>query len=580
MTGYIAGFSGLLSSGKNGTRDIANRIPGAAHYRHGEWPQVLNEIIALETKKTLPRPLCLFGHSMGAEAVLEISEGLGKAGIVVDYAGIIDLTLGPVTAAGSNIKLLQEFHAQYQHVRFNGFTGIHQRFELDDIMKDNIGHSEAARLAFTQNKIVEIIASLSKGKPESRLPVELNSMMIEAGKSIDPAGETLQQTQFNRVFFNAIRPAFGSIPPAAVDGMKTIIHVFDKYIAPKGYDDYLLAFVLGNVFNETGRHMVPVRETHAKSHEGAMAALAKWWASGKAQKAGVKSQYWLDGYYGWGLFQETHLSNYQKGSVLWEKWFGFPLDFVENPDLFLNPVVSALSAFIGSIEGKYTGRKFSDFYRNGACDFAEARRLINGDRNLVLRDVDGDGRLESMGEETGHICEAFYQVIRLARAAIDVPVLPKPVEPPDEIVTDPVSEPVTGLVEARANLARYFPDLNAQNRELVLALAMVLGHPPDPPDSRQVKYASNPPGKAGFSLSIQPKGNGMFTKTLNLKSKTTLTGLFSVLAGLAMSVLPEGHMLLELARSIYPAADPGTLITGGLAIVFAREAIAKNGAGQ
>ena len=88
-----------------------------------------------------------------------------------------------------------------------------------------------------------------------------------------------------------------------------IIHAFDTHIAPKGYDENLLAFVMGNVFNETGKRMVPVRETNAKTHEGAMAALDKCWASGKAKKAGVKNKYWIDGFYGRGLFQETHFAN-------------------------------------------------------------------------------------------------------------------------------------------------------------------------------------------------------------------------------------------------------------------------------
>ncbi len=580
MTGYSTGFSGFMSTGKGGTQDIANRVPGSTHHRHGVWPKVLKEIIAFDTQNTLPQPLCLFGHSMGAEAVLEICAGLAKVDIEVDYAGIVDLTLetpwNPNTLAGGNIKLLQEFHSAYKHVEFKGFTGKHELFELDDIMDDNIGHSQAAHLDFTQNKIVETIAMLTKSKVVSKFPVELNKMVIDAGKSIDPANETPEQTKFNQVFFNSIRPQFGSISPNAIDGMKMIIHAFDTYFAPKGYDDHLLAFVLGNVFNETGKRMVPVRETNAKTHAGAMAALDRWWASGKAKKAGVKNKYWADGYYGRGLFQETHFGNYSKGSVLWEKWFTYPLDFVKTPDLYLNPIVSALSAFIGSIEGKYTGKKFGDYCDNDECDFAEARRMINGDRNLRLRDVDGDGLIENMGDEIGQVCEAFYEALTKARGANNAHTLPVPVEPPKL----PVIELVGDLDDARANLEQYFPDLNSQNRDLVLALAIVLGRRPDPPDISQIGLPTNPPKEAGFSLPQQTKGNGMFNKTFNFKSKTTLTGMFSVLAGFAMFVLPEGNMLLELARSIYPAADPGTLITGGLAIVFAREAIAKNGAGK
>ncbi|MCP4184240.1 MAG: hypothetical protein GY761_13150 [Hyphomicrobiales bacterium] len=573
MTGYTAGFSGLLSTGTGGTQDIATSIPGALHYHHYQWRYILKNIIQLNKAGNLPRPLCLFGHSMGAEAVLEIADELRRINIVVDYAGIIDLTFGPVTKAGNNIKLLQEFHSQFQRVSFDNFQGTHEYYNLDKIMDDNIGHSEAARLDFTQNKIVETITSLTKGK--TVLPAELSKMVIEAGEAINPANETSVQTKFNQVFFSAIRPTFGAISPQAVDGTMMIIHAFDTYIAPKGYDDNLLAFVLGNVFNETGKRMVPVRETNAKTHAGAMAALDNWWDSGGAKNAGVKSRYWKDGYYGRGLFQETHLSNYSKGSVLWEKWFVFPLDLVINPDLFLNPIVSALSAFIGSIEGKYTGKKFSDFCTNSERDFVSARSMVNGDINLRLRDVDGDGVVEKMGDEIGQVCEAFFGAISKARGAVyTVPTLtPEPPKPP-------MIEPISGIEAARDMLDMYVPDLKLQNREMAIAMELMRRYfePDRPPEIPTIDLQPNPSTEAGFSLPM-PKGNNMlaemFSTTLNLKSKTTLTGIFSALAGLALFVLPEGNMIVDLVRSIYPDVDPGSLLTMGLGLIFGRDAIRK-----
>ena len=575
MPGYSAGFSGLFSSGVDGTLDIARRIGGSTHYSHRDWPRVLADIVELHNSGNLPRPLCLFGHSMGAEAVLEISAGLRKLGVEVDYNAIIDLTLGPTTKAGGNIKLLQEFHSQYARTKFDeSFSGHHELYELDDIMGKNVGHSEAARLKFTQDKIVSTIAKITNGrKPVEELPAELTAMMAVADKFTNPARETAEQTRFNKAFFNAMRPQFGSITPKAIDGMKTIVHAFDEYIAPKGYGDELLAFVLGNVFNETGKRMWPVRETNASSHAGAMAALDKWWQSGKAAKAGVKSRYWKDGYYGRGLFQETHFGNYSKGSVLWQKWFGFKLDFAAKPDLFLHPLVSSLSAFIGVVEGKYTGRKLSDFTTNGQVDFAQARRMVNGDRNLRLRDVDGDGTIEPMGDEIGAVCETFLKAILSARESItdvDTPIVINPDEPPTNIF----------IGDVLGYLSEKYPDTKPSERMrasmLADALAFAMRNPP--PDKITHELSPNPPIDA--DLSKTTKGNGMFTNALNFKSKTALTGMFSVLAGLAMFILPEGNMVLELARSIFPQADPGTLVTGGLAIIFARDAISKNGNGS
>lgn len=537
MTGYIAGFSGMFSSGEGGTRDIAERIPGAAHYASvfgtSDWQEVAQEITKLHLGDKLPRPLCLFGHSNGGYSVLKIAQTLDAQGIEVDYLGIIDLTLKPSPPVYGNVKLFQEFHSAYAKTKLaDDFSGKHEFYDLDKVMNDNIGHSEAATLEFTQNKIVETIEQLRKGsKPMSKIPVELNKMVIAAGEAIDPAKETPEQTKFNKVFFDAIRPLFNPISPGALDGMKMIIHAFDIYIAPKGYDDRLLAFVLGNVFNETGKRMQPVRETNAKTHQQAMARLDKWWNSGKAQKAGVRSRYWKNGYYGRGLFQETHFGNYSKGGVLWEKWFQFPLDFVANPDLFLNPIVSALSAFIGSIEGKYTSKKFEEFCSGDSCDYAAARSMVNGDRRIRLRDVDGDGVVELMGDEIGDVCEAFEKALTKARMAATN--LPAPIDP--ELIETPVIVPEGGLDDARASLERYFPTLNEQNRELVLALAMVLGRPPDkPPINTQIEFQPDPP-RAGFSLPHSiAKGNDM-TGIKGFFQSKTIRGIGTALFG---SLLP------------------------------------------
>ncbi|MEO1141319.1 MAG: hypothetical protein AAFW66_03095 [Pseudomonadota bacterium] len=160
MQSFIAGFSGLASSGKGGTKAIAEQIPGARHFPH---PLGLgNERkYAEEIAQAKPDFIALFGHSEGADLVLQIAEELAKLHIVVDYIGIIDMTYLASGEAGANIKVLQEFYAQYAKTEFlDSFQGDHQFFDLDELEGRNIGHSGAARLEFTHNTIIETINSL------------------------------------------------------------------------------------------------------------------------------------------------------------------------------------------------------------------------------------------------------------------------------------------------------------------------------------------------------------------------------------------------------------------------------------
>ena len=589
MAGYCAIFAGLGSAFnpryKKGTKAIAARIIDAQHYAspsgYSHWQSVAQDIVKLHKAGKLPRPLSLIGHSNGVFAILKIAEYLAAFQIEIDYLASIDKTLKICPKAQGNIHLIHDFWAGLKKVELGDkFKGEHVLLNLDRIA-NGVGHVEAAALPFTQNKIVETVLSFEENNMP-QLPPELLEMESIAKRFLDPDTETTTQTMFNKEFFKTIRPLFKAISPSRIDGMKTIIHAFDEHIKPKGYGDELLAFGLGNIFGETGGSMWPLRETNAKSHNEAIARLDAWWASGKARRAGVKQPYWTKGYYGRGLLQETHFDNYSKAGILWEKWFSFPLDFIENPDLFLIPIVSSLSAFIGCIEGKYTGRKFAEFSADGKCNFAEARSIINGDSNLHFRDVDGDGITKTMGEETGRICDAFLQAIINGRKAVNgenekIKAL-APSLKNGEIVGHTVALEMGNIDIARQFLKEKFPALDSQHQDLVLVFAMLMKGAP--PGFQPLQSSTSPASERGFSLPLSKKGSHMFSKTFNFKSKTVLTGMFSILAGLAMFILPDGHMFLEMARSFFPNSDPGTLVTAGLAIIFAREAIAKNGNGS
>ena len=77
-------------------------------------------------------------------------------------------------------------------------------------------------------------------------------------------------------------------------------------------------------------------------------------------------------YFGRGLSQLTWDYNYKKeGKRL-------NLDLLNNPDLILDIPTAANSHIYCMANGSYTGKKLSDYINDQKCDFAGARRIVNG----------------------------------------------------------------------------------------------------------------------------------------------------------------------------------------------------------
>ena len=77
-------------------------------------------------------------------------------------------------------------------------------------------------------------------------------------------------------------------------------------------------------------------------------------------------------YVGMGFSQLTWLDNYKKES----KRLG--IDLVNHPELILEITTAANSHVYCLSHGSYTGKKLSDYINDKKCDFAGARRVVNG----------------------------------------------------------------------------------------------------------------------------------------------------------------------------------------------------------
>lgn len=115
-----------------------------------------------------------------------------------------------------------------------------------------------------------------------------------------------------------------------------------------------LAYILATVHWETNATFKPVVEAY--------------WLSESWRKNNLR--YYP--YHGRGFVQITWEYNYKKFSDILNK------DLVKNPDLALDPEISAFIAVYGMIHGTFTGKRLDDYIRPGSVNYIDARKIING----------------------------------------------------------------------------------------------------------------------------------------------------------------------------------------------------------
>jgi hypothetical protein len=181
-------------------------------------------------------------------------------------------------------------------------------------------------------------------------------------------------------FFDHVRNNLfeGMLITPQVVGINNLLLAYTA-LAPVPSVDHI-AFILANVFHETGEWMSPIKETVMPHHTDknppdatVIKRLDTAFASGKL--TWVKKPYWRTGFFGRGQLQITHEDNYRAlGKDL-------GVDLVANPSLALDPEVSARIAVYGMLSGKFTGKKLSDYSFPAAVDAPEEknpRRIVNG----------------------------------------------------------------------------------------------------------------------------------------------------------------------------------------------------------
>lgn len=255
-------------------------------------------------------------------------------------------------------------------------------------------------------------------------------------------------------FFDAIRPTFGgSLTTSQVAGMERIENAFYLY-GDRNLET--LAYILATSFWETGKAMMPVKETQfpgqpVPTDAEVIARLDRAFAQGKLPW--VKKPYWRTGFFGRGDVQLTHEANYNGPvrTAVMEEFKG--LDIHAQPGLVLGPQVSAFILVKGTMEGWFTGRKLANYIDNldesdkeDLLEFIEARRVVNG---------------LDKAKEIGNLALSFEKALKVKGAWTDdrtpIPELPStPI--PEQAVAHPslLGYIIGGLIVVAAIAAYYF----------------------------------------------------------------------------------------------------------------------------
>ena len=168
----------------------------------------------------------------------------------------------------------------------------------------------------------------------------------------------------HKKFFAAIRPSLGALTTANVVGFELVLAEAKRRSTGLPH----VAYVLGTAWWESGKTMQPVREAY--------------WLSEAWRKKNLR--YYP--YYGRGLVQITWLENYKKAGDR------YGVDFVNNPDLVMDPKHSINILFDGMIEGWFTAKKLDDYIDDvdesddeDLKEYVAARRIVNGvDKQLEI----------------------------------------------------------------------------------------------------------------------------------------------------------------------------------------------------
>ena len=182
-------------------------------------------------------------------------------------------------------------------------------------------------------------------------------------------------------FFDSYRSRFGPLTQNLVDALEFLLTQIenDARFGVTETDRRQLAYCLGTFKWETAHTMSPIDE-----HGGPKYFNSRYGPQTKVGKMLGNKQVG-DGalFHGRGYVQLTGRNNYAKAKALTK------VDLIADPDRAKEPELAYQIAIQGMIDGWFTGRKLSQFIKDGQSpDYENARTIINGhDKAANIADI-------------------------------------------------------------------------------------------------------------------------------------------------------------------------------------------------
>ena len=184
-----------------------------------------------------------------------------------------------------------------------------------------------------------------------------------------------------KLFFDNYRNRFGPLTQDLVGALEFLLGQVeqDSRFAGGETDRRKLAYCLATFKWETAHTMSPIDE-----HGGPKYFNSRYGPQTKVGKMLGNKQVG-DGalFHGRGYVQLTGRNNYAKAKALTK------VDLISEPDRAKEPELAYQIAIQGMIDGWFTGRKLSQFFKDGQSpDYENARTIINGhDKASNIADI-------------------------------------------------------------------------------------------------------------------------------------------------------------------------------------------------
>ncbi len=205
-----------------------------------------------------------------------------------------------------------------------------------------------------------------------------DSITLDATKT---AQENIAKALANQAFFDHVRGKLfnGSLSQDQVDGLNIIV----RECVAQSMTLQQMSYVLATAYHETAHTMQPISEYG----RGEKYDYGRWRTNSNGVRYCYKNsdrdtvyteQECPHLFFGRGYVQLTWHSNYQKAG---EK---LGIDLLANPNLAKQADAAAKILCMGMKEGWFTGRKLSRYVNDNACDYVEARKVVNGEDKETL----------------------------------------------------------------------------------------------------------------------------------------------------------------------------------------------------